>query len=328
MIIVVKKNNKKKRKGRVVLLLIIAVGLAFAVYVLFDHFFVKKADVNTSGAVETIDETGEDADSGEQEESVSTGSQFDANSVKDLWYFDRANTERYSTYATRNPEIPFDDIVWMVEANLDLQPYSGAEAAADHDSMTVLANKYFYLPEDYAPSNLVEIDSTMLWREAADSMEEMIIAGASEGHRLWVQSGYRSYMAQTTIYDQYTSNDGQEVADTYSARPGHSEHQTGLAVDFNTITDAFAETPEGQWAAEYSWIFGYITRYTKDNTDITLYRPEPWHFRYIGKEAAARYHEENFLSYEEYWVKYVKYSPPGMESADESEEESDESTED
>ena len=317
---VVKKRNKKIIRARLILLIIIAAVLAFAVYVLLDHLIGNKSG-DIPEAVEVLDDTSEQDDSGAQT-NPGPESIFDTSGVSSLYYFDPANEERYATFASINRQVPLEDIVWMVEANLDLQPYSGAEAAAEHDSLTVLANKYFYLPEDYTPSNLVAIDNTMLWKDAADSMEDMIRAGASEGHRLWVQSGYRSFLAQTTIYNQYTANDGQEVADTYSARPGHSEHQTGLAVDFNTITDAFKETPEGQWAAEYSWVFGYIMRYTEDNTDITKYRPEPWHFRYLGKEGAARYHEEGFNSYEEYWVKYVKYTPPGMETPDEDEEES------
>ena len=320
------RTKKQKRKtGRIVLLIIIAIVLAFAVYVFLDHFLGNDGDSGESEVAVTEGEPYEPDTSADPVEPEEDDSPFDA-SIRALWYFNEENFERYTSFLEKNPRLPIDDVIWMVEANLDMQPYSDAVAAIDHDSKTALVNKFHYLADDFSPSNLVEIDSTMLLREAADAMEEMIRAGASEGHTLWVQSGYRSFTAQTSIYNQYSANDGQEVADTYSARPGHSEHQMGLAADFNTITDAFGETPEGQWAAEYSWIFGYIMRYTEENTDITLYRPEPWHFRYIGKEAAQRYHEEEFVSYEEYWVKYVKYYPPGMEPTDESDESSDESS--
>jgi D-alanyl-D-alanine carboxypeptidase len=218
--------------------------------------------------------------------------------ISALWFYSSANKDRYAAFAARMPELDMPDVVWMVEANLDMQPYSGLEPAVDPESLTVLVNKFFYLEEDFSPPGLVEIDSCMLRSEAAEAMEELINVAAVGGFRLWIQSGYRSYTVQKTIYENYIESDGQENADTFSARPGHSEHQTGLSADFNTITDAFGESPEGHWVAENSWQFGYIMRYTKENAEITHFRPEPWHFRYIGKERAAHFNELKLLSYE------------------------------
>ena len=297
------------RKKGIAVLIIVIIALVFAVYVLFTGAFGTGRGGTPSGNDEGKGET--ESSAGADEENLSDVlSYFDENGISSLWYFDPQNAKRYMDFSHQEPDRRMEDIVWMVEANLDLEPYEAAVYAYDPESKTTLVNKFFKLADDFSPPDLAAIDSTMLRSEAAEAMHEMIAAAAVEGHRLWVQSGYRSFAVQSTLYDQYSASDGQESADTFSARPGHSEHQTGLAVDFNTITDAFGEMPEGRWAAENSWIYGYIMRYTKENADITLYRPEPWHFRYVGKEAAMHFHESKFLSYEEYWVKYVKHMPP------------------
>ena len=311
-----------KKRSRVVLLIIIIAVLAFAIYVLVYDFPGPVADLfapdTTEAAAEPEDpEDPENAGSGSDTE-------IDTDGISSLWFYNRLNKDRYAAFAARMPETDLADIVWMVEANLDLQPYSGSEPVVDPESITALVNKFFYLEEDFSPPTIVEIDSSMLRKEAADAVDQLINVAAVGGFRLWVQSGYRSFTVQKTLYENYSASDGQETADTYSARPGHSEHQLGLAVDFNTITDAFGESPEGRWVADNSWQFGYIMRYTKENTEITQFRPEPWHFRYIGKERAAHFKDIKMTSYEEYWVKYIKYQPPGFELPGESEDEAEE----
>jgi D-alanyl-D-alanine carboxypeptidase len=297
--------NKNKR---VIALILIIIALLVALYVLF--FGLPWGAKGDASSGPQPDQAGENSGADQEGTRSEALLYFDETGISSLWYFDPINALRYMDLSRQLPDTLMEDIVWMVEANLDLEPYEDVIYASEPDSLLVLVNKFFRLEEDYSPSDLAEIDSTMLRSEAADAMHEMINAAALEGHRLWVQSGYRSFTVQSTLYDQYSTSDGIDSADTYSARPGHSEHQTGLAVDFNTITDAFGEMPEGRWAAENSWTFGYILRYTKENSDVTLYRPEPWHFRYIGREAASHFHQSKFLSFEEYWVKYVKHMPP------------------
>jgi D-alanyl-D-alanine carboxypeptidase len=225
-----------------------------------------------------------------------------------LWYYDPARAGRYEAFSAENPEIPMEDIVWMVGADLDKQPYTDVSEVSDPLSLTLLVNKYFYFPQSFAPPDLVNIGSSMLRKEVAGAMQAMIDDAAAAGHRLWVQSGYRSYSTQAGLYSQYSARDGAAVADTHSARAGHSEHQSGLTADLNTITDAFGTTPEGIWAAENCWYYGFIIRYTNENKSVTLYKSEPWHFRYIGREAASAMRELGCKQFEEYWVKYVKYS--------------------
>lgn len=142
----------------------------------------------------------------------------------------------------------------------------------------LIANKSYGLPESYAPG----LDST-----AKSQFDLLSEAAAKEGLNIYLSSGYRSYSYQKQIYQNYADIYGSETADTFSVRPGYSEHQTGLAIDVNTIDDSFAGTPEAKWLAEHAHEFGFIIRYPADKVDITGYKYEPWHIRYLGVDKAT-----------------------------------------
>lgn len=146
----------------------------------------------------------------------------------------------------------------------------------------LVVNKTYGLPQSYSPG----VDPA-----AKAALDTMIAAAEQEGIKLWVESGFRSYDLQTTIYTSYVSREGQTAADRYSARPGYSEHQTGLAFDMNSFEDSFGETAEGKWLAEHSWEYGFTMRYPKEKEDITGFRYEPWHVRYLGYDLAKELHE-------------------------------------
>ena len=154
----------------------------------------------------------------------------------------------------------------------------------------LIANKTYSLPADYAPG----VDAT-----AEAAFNEMAQAAAAEGLNIYISSSFRSYEYQDRIYNNYVARDGQAAADTYSARPGHSEHQTGLAFDLNTIDDSFAATPEAAWVAKHAHEYGFIIRYPADKESITGYKYEPWHIRYLGVETATDVYESG-LCLEEY----------------------------
>ncbi len=154
----------------------------------------------------------------------------------------------------------------------------------------LIANKTYSLPEDYAPGE----DS-----EALSAFETMQTDAENEGLDIYISSGFRSYEDQDRIYNNYASYDGYEAADTYSARPGHSEHQTGLAFDLNTIDDSFAYTPEGEWVKNNAHKYGFIIRYPEGKEHITGYMYESWHIRYLGVETATSVYESG-LTLEEY----------------------------
>lgn len=154
----------------------------------------------------------------------------------------------------------------------------------------LIANKTYGLPSDYAPG---------LDPEAESQFNTLSAAAAQEGLNLFIYSGYRSYDYQSRIYNNYVSMYGQETADTFSARPGHSEHQTGLAMDINCADDSFEGTPEAIWLAENCYKYGFIIRYPKGKQDITGYKYEPWHIRYLGVETATAVYNSG-LTLEEY----------------------------
>ena len=143
----------------------------------------------------------------------------------------------------------------------------------------LVANKTYSLPDSYYPGGLTD--------ETYAAFSAMISAAAADGFTLYCKSGFRSYIDQKIIYNDYAARDGQALADTYSARPGHSEHQSGMALDINSTSSDFAYTPEGKWLAENCWDYGFIIRYPADKVEITGYMYEPWHVRYVGKTVAA-----------------------------------------
>ena len=163
---------------------------------------------------------------------------------------------------------------------------------------TLIVNKSFSIPYDPA---------TSLTAEATKAFNEMQSAASKQNATLSIVSGYRSWGSQTSIYNRYRSNDPYG-ADTYSARPGHSEHQTGLAIDFE-INSSFGETTAGKWLSQHSWEYGYILRYPYGKEPITGYMYEPWHFRYVGKDLAKKlYNSGDWLTIEEYFGIDSKYA--------------------
>ncbi|MBM7540084.1 M15 family metallopeptidase [Amphibacillus cookii] len=184
------------------------------------------------------------------------------------------------------------------------------------DSIEVYVNKQRRLPEGYEPDDLVEpdvehlsqqgVNRRLLRQEAAEALELLFEQADEQGIDLVAVSGYRSYERQKTIYQSNVANKGQEEADRFSAQPGTSEHQTGLAMDVSAasvsflLDQAFDQTDEGSWLVEHAHQFGFVIRYPEGKTDITGYEFEPWHLRYLGEELATHLYEED-LTLEEYF---------------------------
>ena len=177
----------------------------------------------------------------------------------------------------------------------------------------VLANKTYYLASDYVPADLVQPDVYNYYEEkrelrqpAARALEDLFAACKDElGVKLVFRSGFRSYDIQKSIFARHVKADGFEAANQVSAKPGQSEHQTGMAADItswsvkNALDEAFGETPEGIWVAEHAHEFGFIIRYQIDTVDITKYQYDPWHLRYVGIEDARKIFEAG-VTLEEY----------------------------
>ena len=163
----------------------------------------------------------------------------------------------------------------------------------------LIVNKTYSVPKDYNPGSLTS--------EAKNAFDEMQKAASADNIKLWIASGFRSYSLQTSLYNNYVLKDGKTKADTYSARPGHSEHQTGLAMDLNIIDSSFEGTPEAIWIEKNCYKYGFIIRYPKGKEEITGYKYEPWHVRYLGKELSEKVYNSG-KTLEEYLNITSKYS--------------------
>lgn len=170
---------------------------------------------------------------------------------------------------------------------------------------SIIVSKLYSLPADYEPENLVYVnDSQRLAADAAAAYEQLI---AASEYNFVITSGYRSYTTQSNLYNNYLAANGFDWAETWSARPGYSEHQTGLAMDIvevGTNFDTFGDTAACQWLKDNAHRFGFIHRYPEGKTSITGYSYESWHYRYLGVELATAIYDSG-LTYDEYFALYL-----------------------
>ena len=158
----------------------------------------------------------------------------------------------------------------------------------------LIANKTYALPKSYAPGGLTG--------ETSKAFNTMKSAAAQEGISIWVASGFRSYDLQNRLWTNRKNKNGIAFADAGTARPGHSEHQTGLAMDINMVDDAFENTAAGQWLFKNAYKYGFILRYPRGKTGETGYKYESWHYRYVGVDLATKlYNGGNWITLENYF---------------------------
>jgi D-alanyl-D-alanine carboxypeptidase len=183
-------------------------------------------------------------------------------------------------------------------------------STSDTSSLWVIVNKQHPLsPVSYAPSDLKQgLNGYVYSSRIQADLSALIAAASTQSVALSLVSAYRSYDTQVSVYNGYVRSYGQATADTISARPGYSEHQTGLAVDIGSTSDpscnlneCFGTTAAGQWLAAHTTDYGFVIRYQKDTTATTGYSYEPWHIRYIGREAASEYKKEGATSLEQFF---------------------------
>lgn len=193
---------------------------------------------------------------------------------------------------------------------------NGLVIVGEPKSMEVVVNKQRKLPKGYTPPDLIVPDvpfyfdeflpKKQMREEAAHALEELFAAANQDGQDIVAASGYRSYERQKNIYERNVEMYGKEEANTFSARPGTSEHQTGLAMDVTSaqmsfkLDQSFRQTGEGEWLAKNAYKYGFIIRYPKGKQSITGYTYEPWHLRYVGKNVAQEIHNQE-ITLEEFF---------------------------
>lgn len=233
-------------------------------------------------------------------------------------YFLTKNFNLYIEYMNNNKDLSSSEIVRDINIHLDKDFYEDTEKANTTLDTTLLVNKHYLLDKDYIPDDLVNVSQNYAWGEvgsqkvrevAYNAFLDMWNAANEEGYYLMINSSYRSYEDQEIVYNNYKNSSGERFADSIAARPGSSEHQTGLALDIfsktNTNKNTFSQTDEAKWLKENAHNFGFILRYPEDKVDITGYSFESWHYRYVGKDIAT-YIYENDITYEEYYAYFLE----------------------
>ena len=223
--------------------------------------------------------------------------------------------DRYLKFKEKNTDLDYTEIVKRVNSNLDYIFYDDSKEADTSKGMYTLVNKFYYLDKNYVPDDLVDVekeyarDSAKINRTAYENFKKMADDAKKEGLTLLITTAYRNYNFQATLYNNYVRQDGKEQADTYSARPGYSEHQLGYSADLtNKERVSFGEfknTKEFAWLKNNAYKYGFIIRYTEANQYITGYVPESWHYRYVGEDI-AKYIYENNITYEEYYAYFLR----------------------
>lgn len=294
-------NQKAKRKSPIAVIVSISIVILIAIIgsvyyklnveqsTLLDEP-VQPVEQEDEENVEDIVETDKVLDQPKEVENVDTDDQNDEQSTSNsVESSDQPATEQPSSTP---PVIP-------AQEKLENGYIIGQQPPTEPTIVNgvLIANKKYPLPASY---NKGEDPN------ARAAFEKMATAAKAEGIELVAFSGFRSYEYQKTLYDRYVSRDGKDAADRYSARPGHSEHQTGLAFDIGEkdredlwLTSDFGETKAGQWLAQNSHKFGFILRYPKGKESITGFMHESWHFRYLGEDLAAKVYEAG-VTLEEY----------------------------
>ena len=231
-------------------------------------------------------------------------------------YFLNKNLTRYLNYNSENPNISPKEVIALINVNRD---YAYYEHEIDIDTSlneSMLVNKYYKLSENYEPNDLVKVNNKYYYGEnhklsklAYDAFIDMWNEAQKEDIYLIMNSSYRTYESQVEVYDYYKNRSGTTYADSIAARPGHSEHQTGLSLDIfskeHTTTSNFKGSPAHIWLQSNAYRFGFIERYQEGKENITGFKEEAWHYRYVGVEIATYIHNNN-ITFDEYYAYFIE----------------------
>jgi len=223
-------------------------------------------------------------------------------------YFRKDKLEEYLEYHNSNKDLSSDEVITKINTHTNIEPYEKIFDTDISKNELMLVNKYYKLSEDYKPE--VELISSQYAysgkyasKTIIESIQNLIDAAKEDNIKLIVAAGYRSYKEQEDIYESYKINNGIREADEVVSRPGHSDYQTGLAVDIEPYAkyiENVSESEEYQWLQNNMYNFGFIQRFPEGKEDITGFKYSAWHLRYVGIDAALYIHDNN-ITFEEYY---------------------------
>ena len=268
---------------------------------------VSDLDTTKGKKIDLLDGVSAEDNSLEKIEVVVKGDyDFDKVGEYNLYYYvtDSSGNERKEEFKLTVKDIPAAPKISVNNKNVDStfvtsKGFNGfVKDGITYIDGYLIANKTYSLPSDYNPGLIDTMKS---------QADKMFNDAKEDGLNLYIGSGFRSFSAQDSIYNRYVQNDGKVNADTYSARPGYSEHQSGLAMDvcmkgYSCITSGFDNTPPANWLRDNAYKYGFILRYPEGKSNETGYKYESWHYRYVGSELAAKlYNNGNWITMENYF---------------------------
>ena len=233
--------------------------------------------------------------------------------LEEFFSVDYAKLDNYDRYVKYSDDTGEDEEDTVLYVNLDMDKDDYADSSCiSKFSTDILVNKHRCLSEDFVPDHLITIDEIYASEDdlqcskvAFDAYKRMSDDASKEGYQLVINSAYRSYQDQVELNELYLKTYGQSYVDKFVAKPGYSEHQTGLAFDIGSRNiNVFANSKEFEWMQDNAYKYGFIYRFTKRFETITGFRNEPWHYRYVGEEIADYIYKNN-ISFEEYWAIFL-----------------------
>lgn len=228
-------------------------------------------------------------------------------------YFIYKNLSKYLEYKDNNKDDTFTHIVAIVNTEANVEWLDNEKKTDTSKNELMLVNRLYGLSKDYEPDDIVDVPVSISYsgvkisKSILSSIKELISAAKDEGYIFVLSDGYRSYVDQEKMFNNYKNNYGYEEADKNVARPGHSEYQTGISfqiVPYNKVFDKPRESEEYKWLKDNAYKYGFIFRYPEDKKDITLFDSYTWRLRFVGTTAASIIESEK-ISFEEYYAYFV-----------------------
>ena len=301
---------KKKVKNNIIKLFIIVIILIVGIILIKDYKYKQTYEyklLNLNYSKEEIKVLLDNLNSDKIDELLTKEYNKDIVSIINEKYYLSKNLDRYLNYLSANPTLSYSDVVSLVNVNRDNKFYENTTATDLTNYNEMLVNKYHLLNKDFQANDIVNVSSTYgyannsLNKEAYEAFKQLANDAKKEGHTIVILSSYRTYEYQEKLWNR-------DKDDDYVARPGSSEHITGLAIDvsdFNDKNDSFKGTESYTWMINNCYKYGFILRYPENKENITGYSYEAWHYRYVGTSLATKIYNEG-ITFDEYYAYYME----------------------
>lgn len=301
---------KKKVKNNLIKLFIIVILLIVGIILIKDYKYKQTYEyklLNLNYSKEEIKVLLDNLNSEKIDELLTKEYNKDIVNIINEKYYLSKNLDRYLNYLSANPTLSYSDVVSLVNVNRDSKFYENTTATDLTNYNEMLVNKYHLLNKDFKANDIVNVSSTYgyannsLNKEAYEAFKQLANDAKKEGHTIVILSSYRTYEYQEKLWNR-------DKDDDYVARPGASEHVTGLAIDvsdFNDKNDSFKDTESYTWMINNAHKYGYILRYPENKENITGYSYEAWHYRYVGISLATKIYNEG-ITFDEYYAYYME----------------------